>query len=295
MWYPTECIHLSCILTIFCTVVLIARWYSKTTEACSYTKIKHASRVLKTVSDLFFNKSSSLKWNPREIEPNISADYLPSKYTPSVCWHPCTNMHTVISQKAGTDTSNLSDFCKWGLKLTQRRAVVVISPVCPLTSAIFSDVTQPRLVVSYQRFGHAMGRIFKSQATTAWPMVYMYFETSVTTKPRCVATQKSEDHKYSVAAAWNLNVSRVPKRLDLTSVITRVIEMELLIGNVYPVTKRSLSRYLCRAVSMAWSISVKCDVFHANICIYVVFPRRKKKKGERERLVTEFRFNRYIL
>jgi len=53
-----------------------------------------------------------------------------------------------------------------------------------------------------------------------------------------------------------------------------------LIGNVYPVTERSLSRYLCRAVSMAWGISAKCGGFHANICIYVVFP---SKKRERER------------
>jgi len=62
-------------------------------------------------------------------------------------------VHTVISRKAGTDTLNLSDFYKWGLKLIQRRAVVVVLPVCPLTSAVFSDVTQPRLVVGYRRFG----------------------------------------------------------------------------------------------------------------------------------------------
>ena len=50
--------------------------------------------------------------------------------------------------------------------------------------------------------------------------------------------------------------------------------MELLIGNVYPVTERSLSRCLCRAVSMAWSISAKCAGFHVDICMYVVFPSK---------------------
>ena len=54
--------------------------------------------------------------------------------------------------------------------------------------------------------------------------------------------------------------------------------MELLIGNVYPVTEKSLSRYLCRAVSMAWSISVKCGGFRMNICICAVFPSKQKKK-----------------
>ena len=75
-------------------------------------------------------------------------------------------MHTVISQKGGTDTPNLSDFYKWGLKLTQRRAMVVVLSVFPLTYAVFSDVTQPRLVVT-DVSGHAMGRVFKSQATAA--------------------------------------------------------------------------------------------------------------------------------
>jgi hypothetical protein len=84
-------------------------------------------------------------------------------------------------------------------------------------------------------------------------------------------------------------VSRAPKSLDVTSVITNVIKMELLIGNVYPVTKRSLSRCLYRAVSMAWSISVKRGGFLVNICIYVLFPI--KKKG----LVTEYRFYRDML
>jgi hypothetical protein len=40
---------------------------------------------------------------------------LPSRlgqYTPSICWYPYANMQTVISQKAGTDTPNLSDFYK---------------------------------------------------------------------------------------------------------------------------------------------------------------------------------------
>jgi len=68
--------------------------------------------------------------------------------------------------------------------------------------------------------------------------------------------------------------------------------MKLLIGNVYPVTERSLSRYLCRAVSMAWSISVKCGGFRANICIYVVFP---SNTHTHKKLVTEFRFDRDML
>ena len=42
-------------------------------------------------------------------------------------------------------------------------------------------------------------------------MVYMYLETSVTTNPRCVTAQKSEDHNYDVAVAWNLNMPRAPK------------------------------------------------------------------------------------
>jgi len=74
------------------------------------------------------------------------------QYIPTICWYPYANMHIVISQKVGIDTPNLSDFYKWGFKLTQRCAVVVL-PVCPLTSAVFNDVTEPKPIVGYRRFG----------------------------------------------------------------------------------------------------------------------------------------------
>jgi hypothetical protein len=74
-------------------------------------------------------------------------------------------MDTAICQKAGTDPPHFSDF-KCALKLTQRRAVVVVLPVCPLTSAAFSDVSQHRLVVT-DVSAHAVGGIFKSQASTS--------------------------------------------------------------------------------------------------------------------------------
>jgi hypothetical protein len=54
------------------------------------------------------------------------------------------------------------------------------------------------------------------------------------------------------------------ERLDINTVV-RVIKMELLIGTVHPVTERSFSQCLCRAVSMAWSISSKCGAFHENV------------------------------
>jgi hypothetical protein len=44
----------------------------------------------------------------------------------------------------------------------------------------------------------------------------------------------------------------------------RVIKMELLIGNVCPVTERSVSQCLSRAVSTAWSVSSKCRGFRVN-------------------------------
>ena len=36
----TECIYLSYILTLLCYIVLIFRWRSKTTDTCSYTKVR---------------------------------------------------------------------------------------------------------------------------------------------------------------------------------------------------------------------------------------------------------------
>jgi hypothetical protein len=280
MWDPTECMYLSCILTLFCSIVLIFQWYSKTTEAYSYTKIKHSSCVLGTVGDLFLNRSSSLKWNPRELEPNISSDY-PQDWDSTLLRYVGT--HTpicILSFRRRREPTRLTlvIFTNWDSNLhrgAQWLSYCLCVPWRLRSSATLRSISR-WLVTDVS--GHAIGRIFKSQSTTAWPMVYMYLETLETTKPRCVTAQKSKDHKYSVAVAWNLNVSRAPKRLDVTSVITRVIKMKLLIGNVYPVTERSLGRYLCRAVSMAWSISVKCSGFHANICIYVVFPSNTHKK-----------------
>ena len=158
--------------------------------------------------------------------------------------------------------------------------MVVVLPVSPLTSAVFSDVTQPRLVVGYRHFGtcdwsHLPKSIYQSLTHGA------YVSRNIGNyQPKLCNGPEERRPQLQRNGSLKSKISRAPKMLDVTSIITRVIKVDLLIGNVYPVTERSLSRYLCRAVSMAWSISVRCGGFHANICIYVVFPNKPKKNRD---------------
>jgi hypothetical protein len=46
-------------LTLLCNIVLMAQWWSKTTETCSYTKVKNSSCVGPTVIDLFLNDTQT--------------------------------------------------------------------------------------------------------------------------------------------------------------------------------------------------------------------------------------------